>query len=160
MAKTERPHVRTRWSNLRNPFVPKTPPENCKTQQQFKDECDMNRIVKNAMRGVAPAWLNSAQPQYGDFSEVPNIGDAYDLVGKAEAAFMNLPAQLRLELGNDPRNLNTLTRDQATRHGLLKKAPEPDPVDPAISALTDATKALQEATKPRGGRGSGGTPDA
>lgn len=104
--------------------------ESPKTQQQFKEECDMNRIVKNAERGIAPRFLARGVPQFGDFSNVPNLMEAHNIMQRAQEAFMNLPAALRLELGNDPTRINELTREQAERFKLTKPTPPP-PADPA-----------------------------
>lgn len=127
--KTRRPQTQKRV-----PYPMPEVPANLQTQQQFKDECDMNRIVKNAARGIAPRYLARGTPQYGDFYNVPNLPEAYELIERAESAFMNLPAGLRLELGNDPANINKLTVEQIKRfkldaesalHPLSQPAPAP-----------------------------------
>jgi len=108
------------------------------TQQQFKDECDINRIVKNAARGIAPRFLARGTPQFGDFSNVPSIEEAYDTIERAQSAFMNLPAQLRLELDNDPANISKLTKEQATRYKLTKELPpQPAAPDPATAGQAE-----------------------
>lgn len=99
------------------------------TQQQFKRECDVNEIVKRAQRGIAPAFLNNREARYGDFSNVPSLAEAHSLVAAARDAFMELPAALRRELDNDPRNLSQLTQEQAERYKLLKERPEASPQD-------------------------------
>lgn len=109
---------------------PETPPE-LRAQQQFKDECDINRIVANAQRGIPPRFLSRGEPHYGDFSNTPDLAEAYNTIQRANQAFMNLPAQLRLELGNDPANISRLTQDQVERYKLGRTLP---PVaDPALS---------------------------
>lgn len=116
-------NVRTRWDRVRRTVVLADAPEKALTQQQFKDECDMNRIVRNAARGIAPRYYAQGQPHYGDFTNVVDLTEAYNVVARAEEAFMTLPAKLRAELGNDPARINEITRDQAARHGLLNDAP-------------------------------------
>lgn len=129
------PLVRNRNHKLRVTVpIYETPPK-AATQQQFKDECDINRIVKNAQRGIPPKFLNRASPQYGDFSQVPSITEAYNIIKDAEEAFMTLPAQLRLELGNDPANYTKISTEQLKRFKLLKEPPSPaDPVPPSENA--------------------------
>lgn len=117
---TSHPRVRDRWHRLRVPVELADAPEKALTQQQFKDECDINRIVQNAMRGIPPRFMARGTPQYGDFSRVSTLTEAYQVIEQAEEAFMDLPAQLRLELGNDPRNINHLTEEQLRRYKLLK----------------------------------------
>lgn len=129
-------------------------PDKVRTQQQFKTECDINHIVKNAMRGVPPRFLARGVPQFGDFTDVPNLADAYAIIRNAEEAFLNLPSELRLELGNDPARINELTKEQADKYGLLR-APRtppsefpPSPADPEPS--TPPAKAGAEAGAPKG----------
>lgn len=98
-------------------------PDNLLTQQQFKDECDVNRIVANAERGVPPRFQNRGAPQYGDFSDVPDLTQAHNIIREAREAFLNLPSQLRLELENNPANINRLTKDQIERYGLARGNP-------------------------------------
>ena len=126
-------------------------PEKSLTQQQFKDECDMNRIVQNAARGIAPRFMQRGVPQFGDFSEVPSLTDAYDVISRAEEAFMNLPAQLRLELGNDPARINEITKDQIERFKLGKALPP-------SSQPSEASPAAGQAASPAGVPGDQGSP--
>lgn len=132
-----------RWSKRRSMTrLNPNKPESAATQQQFKDECDMNRIVANAQRGIAPKYLARGVPRFGDFSEIPDLTTAYAQIKAAEEAFAELPAALRLELGNDPKRIDELTQDQAKRFNLLKEdktpqapaAPTPSPAEPAPKA--------------------------
>lgn len=125
--KKEQPLVRNRNSHARVVVQLAIPPEDSLTQQQFKDECDINRIVQNAQRGIAPKYLARGTPQYGDFSNVPDLPQAYEKIRKAEEAFMNLPAQLRLELNNDPAQINRLTDEQIKRYKLDKDSARTNP---------------------------------
>lgn len=116
------------WSQRKRVTTPLVdPPKDALTQQQFKSDCDMNLIVARANKGIAPKWLNTAQPQYGDFSDTPQLAQAYEIIAAAEQAFSALPAMLRRELNNDPTQLNTLTPDQIARYGLGKPSQEPLP---------------------------------
>lgn len=131
------PLLRDRWSRRisRSPIVPSS--ADLATQQQFKDECDMNLIVANAKRGIPPRFLNPSVPQFGDFSDVPDLATAFNLIQEAYEAFLNLPAALRAELGNDPARINELTHDQAVRYNLLRTpaaTPSSQPADSASAA--------------------------
>lgn len=141
------PAIRTRNSRLRVPQPVIPTPSNLLTQQQFADECDMNLIVAKAQKGIPPRFLAKGVPQFGDFSAVPNLTDAYNRVRDAEDAFMNLPAQLRLELGNDPRNIGNITRDQADRFKLLRDEPTPSKAVSASSSVGQTEKAGTEPAK-------------
>lgn len=95
-----------------------------KTQQQFKSEVDINRIVEKARRGIVPTFLAKGTPVFGDFSHVPDLTEAYDAIERAQEAFMSLPAKLRQELDNDPRKIVELTEEQVDRYKIGKKHAE------------------------------------
>lgn len=70
-------------------------------KQSFKDECDINRIMKKYLNtGTIPQGL--AVGRYGDFSEGVDYLDAQVTIKNAEAQFLAVPAQLRKEFDNDP----------------------------------------------------------
>lgn len=100
-------------------------PSDSLAQQQFKDECDVNRIVDRYNKTGVLEHLSEITPQYGDVTDVPSdLMAAYDAVGRAEEAFMQLPSQLRKDLDNDPSRLSAWLRDEnnretAVRYGLM-----------------------------------------
>lgn len=70
-------------------------------QQQFRDECDINTIIRNfGLTGQMPADVRV--PLQGDFAEAPDFQSAMNLLLAAEDAFMQYPAELREEFQNDP----------------------------------------------------------
>lgn len=142
--------VRTRWDRKRRTVRMAVTSDRVATQQQFKDECDMNRIVKNAMRGVQPRFMARGVPQYGDFSNVKDLGQAYELIQRAEEGFMALPAELRRELHNDPRLLQHITADQVKRYGLGKvKAAESEAEAPPSPASSEPKAPNPPSTPPK-----------
>lgn len=73
-----------------------------RTKQSFKDDCDINLIVKrHASTGL---WdhLAPRTPTYGDFSMATELSDAIALVNAAEADFDGLPAAVRAVCENNP----------------------------------------------------------
>lgn len=139
------PIVRDRNSRLRVRVTHFDYPETAETQQQFADECDMNKIVDRANRGIAPRYQAQGVPQYGDFSNVPDLPTAYAQIQRAEEAFMRLPAQLRLELGNDPARISQLTQDQIKRFGLGKPTTPSQPTPPEASQPDPAPEKTSKA---------------
>lgn len=99
------------------------------TKQEFKDRVNINTIMDKARKGqqIDPAQLSFGRvPQYGDFSEVPDIATAHEIVKKAESDFYKIPAKVRERFGNDPVRLvawlqDPDNRDMAVKYGLLKK---------------------------------------
>ena len=114
-------------------------------QQHFKDECDINYILKNF--GVEALAVNPLTPRYGDFTDVVDYHTALNSVIAAEDEFMALPANIRTRFDNDPAKLidfmeNPANYDEAERLGLVTKT-EPVPVgllDPTGTGDTKTTK--------------------
>lgn len=104
-------------------------------QQHFKDECDINTIVKNfGLTGQLPNDL--AVPQSGDFLDAMDFHSAMNVVRASEEAFMQMPADVRARFANDPGRFldfvnDDANRDEARKMGILvpeapaPKAPEP-----------------------------------
>lgn len=80
-------------------FVDDTP---SMTRQEFKDECDVNMLMKRYQKtGVLPMFGVDRQPQYLRLADVPDFHSAMNLLVEAEGAFMRLPAVVRKEFDND-----------------------------------------------------------
>lgn len=95
------------------------------TQQQFKDECDINNIIKNySQTGVLPV-----SQKVGAFLDVSNVADyqtALQTVFEAQKAFDALPSSIRSKFENDPNQLLAFIEDdknydEALKLGLLEK---------------------------------------
>lgn len=104
------------------------------TQQQFKDECDINVMVKR-FGGVPPPPVGVDLGRFADFSSAPDYFEAQQLLVRARAQFDALPAVVRRRFGNDPQQLLAFVSDKANlaearELGLLKAedpAPAPSP---------------------------------
>jgi len=93
------------------------------TKQEFKNEVNINEIVARMKRGInPPAWMTSATPRYGDFTDMPtSFQEAYQLIETAETAFRSLPLEFRRALDHNPANLQNAPKELYERFGLLKK---------------------------------------
>lgn len=81
-----------------------------KTQQQFREDSDINTIVRRfGLTGQLPE--NASAPAYGDFDEVLTYHDAMNMVRRADEAFMALPADVRYRFSNDPQLLMDFVSD-------------------------------------------------
>jgi len=94
-------------------------------QQHFKDECDINNILRQFnITGQLPT--SPLSPRYGDFTGIVDYHSALNAVIAAEDGFMALPADIRSRFMNDPEQLiNFLddpeNKDEAIKLGLIDK---------------------------------------
>lgn len=101
------PDIRDRWSRPRSSvtFVGAG-----RTKQEFKNDCDINRIMAKYVRtGVPPAGVGYGR--YGDFSAVPDYMAARNLMIKAEAQFAALPSKIRERFSNRPEDFLKFVAD-------------------------------------------------
>lgn len=86
-----------------------------RTQRHFKDEVDINSIVRRFMRtGVLgdPFVSSKGDPIYGDVSEPVTLAEALRVQIAASEAFESLPASVRKRFGNDPMELLAFVSDR------------------------------------------------
>jgi len=95
-------------------------------QQHFKDECDINNILRQFnITGLLPE--SPLSPRYGDFTGIGDYHTALNRVIAAQDEFDSLPAQIRARFNNDPQELiefldNEENRPEAEKLGLVEKA--------------------------------------
>lgn len=95
------------------------------TQQDMKESCDINNIVKKFMRtGELPQ--GRGVPQYGDFASVHDFESSMNIVVNARRQFDAMPSDIRARFNNDPSMLlkfvsDASNVDEAVRLGILKK---------------------------------------
>lgn len=96
-----------------------------RTKQSFRDECDINVLMRRYLSGgMLPPMANGAG-RYGDFSSGVDYLDAQLLVKNAEAEFASLPAHIRDRFRNNPFELLEFVsqpenREEARKLGLLR----------------------------------------
>jgi phage internal scaffolding protein len=82
------------------------------TQQQFKDESDINTIVDRFMKtGVMPNPVN--MPQYLDSDGIFDFQTAMNYVRQADENFMRMDAKLRSRFNNSPQEFLQFFADPA-----------------------------------------------
>lgn len=107
-------------------------------QQSFADECDINTIVRKYQDvGALPG--DDRQPIFGDFSEIPDYQDAFDIVHRASESFSALSSDVRTRFGNDPGQLmaflaDPANNDESFKLGLRQKPP-PSDTDRIVAAI-------------------------
>ena len=114
-----------------------------RTKQSFKDECDINLIMKRFKRVMNADFLQKFNGfvggQFGDFSEVTDYRSALDQVRQAQGVFEALPAIVRKRFDNDPALFLDFCHDPknsdelvalglATKGGPIQDAPSQPPL--------------------------------
>ena len=97
------------------------------TQQQFKEDSDINTIVDRFMKsGVMPTPTN--MPQYVDYEGVFDFQSAMNAVRAADENFMRMDAKIRARFNNSPQEFleffaNPENTEEAIRLGLAIPQP-------------------------------------
>lgn len=87
--------------------------EDSLTDQNFKDETDVNMILSKykvtrnpAVLGLGADGQPLGNPKYGDdYADIGTYQDCLEVVMQAEEQFMQLPASIRKEVGNTPEGM-------------------------------------------------------
>lgn len=119
-----------------------------KTQQQFKDEVDINTIVDRFMAaGELPPQLQFPTEQ--DFTETFDFQTSMNVIVKARESFMELPAKARARFDNDPQKFMEFIHDPENKHeavklGLASWRPEPEKKPDEVKPIVQEDKKQQE----------------
>lgn len=104
------------------------------TQQHFKEECDIDRILKKySETGFLVDPLAQRRPaQWGDFSSVADYQAAMNKLVSVQESFDALPSRLRDRFKNDPMQMLAFLEDpnnrkEAEELGLVQPAPSTPP---------------------------------
>jgi len=91
------------------------------TKQSFKDDADINFILRDYSRSGVVRHLNEARARYADVSDAMDYSDALMVVKSAEAEFFSLPVKVRKVFRNSPAAFLDAAHDPAKRE-LLERA--------------------------------------
>lgn len=112
------------------------------TKQEYKDECDIARIVDTYTRtGFRPYDGAESVGLYADVSELPDYKSSLEYVIAARDSFSQMPIHVKRRFHNNPQELLTFLKDENNREeaeklGLVEKRqfkspppkePEPEP---------------------------------
>lgn len=118
------------------------------TQQQFKDECDINKIMERYLKtGVLSDPLDQrGTPKYGEYAEIGDYMDHMNKVVEANEMFEALPASIRKRFNNNPADLVEFVMDANNRAeaellGLVEKE-----VVEVVEKATDVNSTAVEST--------------
>lgn len=107
-----------------------------KTQQHFRDDANINLIMKKFVRtGILGSPDGASRmPRFGDFSNI-DYQKSMEIVASAKSGFEGLPSDIRALFENDVQQMLDFiadpdNKDDAIELGLLAK----DPVDLPLSS--------------------------
>lgn len=101
------------------------------TQQNFKQECDINSILENYRKTGTPLSNPQFNEQIVDVSTYGDFQDSMNKIRESVELFEQLPAVLRKKMDNDPANLPAYLEEnaeEAIKYGLMTK--KEAPLDP------------------------------
>nr|AVQ10167.1 minor capsid protein [Gokushovirinae environmental samples] len=112
-------------------------------QRQFKDQCNVNKIIEKFKRtGSVTHVRNAHDGVYMDLTELPSLQEAQEVIIAATKAFEAVPASIRQRFGHDPQQFINFLEDpnnneEAIKLGLKvpKSTPKPDPVLTELQTL-------------------------
>ncbi len=89
-------------------------------KQSFKEECDINTILKKYEKTGLIDHVSKYNGQYADVTEAVDYQTALNTVMAGEAAFMSLPASIRTSFGNDPHEFLEFAQDPENQEALVE----------------------------------------
>jgi len=118
-----------------------------RTQQQFKDETDINQQI-NRWRKTGLMGQTTRRPIFGDFMAL-DFQQMMNSISDVEQNFASLPSRIRSRFKNDPYQLLRFVEDPANTEEAIKLrllAPAPQTADEAweLAAQADEQKLLKD----------------
>lgn len=130
---------------------PTVPIGESRTRTEFKEECDVNRILARfAQQGVLD-HVNKYPGGYADLIGAPEYHEACNRIIAAREMFMSLPSDIRSRFENDPGKFLEFANDNANEEemrkmGLLPQKAAETPKDASGEAVKP--KKVAEANSP------------
>lgn len=120
-------------------------PAEGKTKQEFKDDCDINVLLKRYQETGSLEHVNQRQALFADVSAM-DYQEAMNIIADARSAFLDLPAKVRDRFNNDPHEFLAFVEDpenaaEAGELGLLSPEGEEALAAEAAKASADAAAA-------------------
>ncbi len=114
-------------------------------KQSFREQCDINHILKAFTRTGVLTHLNPHSPTYA-YAGSASYQDGMQIVANANSMFEQLPAKIRKEFDNDPANFLAYVEDPENETELQKMGLFSDSLKSDITPLPKKS----EATIPEG----------
>lgn len=111
-----------------------------RAKQSFKEECDINRIVRKYQKDGVISHLNRFGGEYKDVTGAVDFHTANNIVLKAQETFMSLPSSVRQQFDNDPGAFMDFVHDPANEDKMVEMGLARKRVVPPIPAVDDPPK--------------------
>lgn len=130
-----------------------------RTKSEFKDECNINSIMKRYAKTGVISHVSQRAPFFVDTTEMPDLMTAMNVMIAARQSFMSLSADVRKQFDNDPVKFVEFAEDpenidQMREWGLAPpKAVEPGPM--RVEVINPPSEAPIEPVTPSEKKGKG-----
>lgn len=114
------------YSRFQTPIVSAS-----KTQQQFKNQCDINNIMKKYQEQGIVTHKNLYQGNYGDFDGSLDYNTMLQKVRESNEMFMSLPSSVRQEFNNDPHTFIEFVTNPSNNERMYELGLKDRPVPPS-----------------------------
>lgn len=107
-----------------------------RTKSEFKEECDINRVMARFQNTGIVEHVAKRPPRFGNAIGLPDFHQAQQIVVEAREAFAALPAEVRKRFQNDPGSFADFATDPANledlrKWGLAHPLETAEPAEPA-----------------------------
>lgn len=123
------------------------------TQQQFKDQVNVNNIIRKYKQTGQISHLRGSSGVFGDFTQIGSYQEMLDKVINARNLFEQLPSELRTRFQNNPQALidfldNPANDEEAIELGLRVGKEIDTPVEePAAQPIAKSSKSKPAKTE-------------
>lgn len=116
------------------------------TQQQFKDECDIDNLVRRATQTGDYSAFQATAGDYVDTSDIGDYKNALDFINGVNEEFYELPSNVRFRFDNDPSKYIDFMSDsdnfaEAAKLGIISV----ENSDVSLNSQTDTPAVASEA---------------
>lgn len=97
-----------------------------RTDQSYKNMVDINCIMERYKKTGQLPHFKPVDLKFMDVTDTRTFEEQFDIVNEARSLFSSLPAEIRNQMNNDPRNLESFINDEKNhdvllKHGLLER---------------------------------------
>ena len=123
-------------------------------KQSFKNECDINQLMRKYQKTGVIEHLNTHQGDYGNFIGFEDYQISLNRILEAEDAFSTIPSEIRNKFSNDPAKFLEFVQNPANLAEMqemgLANPPRPESLEgnPTPEKPTTAAEAALAAGKP------------